>query len=122
MRLSRSWLVAFVVALAWPSMILAHAMPKTEEPAAGTTLRAAPAEVSIIFSETVNPHFSGIVVRNAQGTRVDNGSLRPDPGNAARLTVGLMPPVGAGAYTVLWHVLSSDGHRTQGSYHFTVSP
>jgi methionine-rich copper-binding protein CopC len=27
-----------------------------------------------------------------------------------------------GSYTVNWHVLSSDGHKSSGSYGFTVKP
>jgi methionine-rich copper-binding protein CopC len=122
MRLSRPWPVGFIVALVWSGTALAHAVPKAEAPAAGTTLRAAPVEVSITFSETVDPHFSEIIVRNADGQHIDDGTTRPDPRNAARLSVGLKQPLAAGAYTVLWHVLAADGHRTQGSYGFTVAP
>jgi methionine-rich copper-binding protein CopC len=28
----------------------------------------------------------------------------------------------AGTYTVEWHVLSTDGHKSRGTYGFTVKP
>jgi len=34
--------------------------------------------------------------------------------------VPLKTPLAAGDYQVNWHVLSVDGHKTQGSYRFSV--
>jgi methionine-rich copper-binding protein CopC len=34
--------------------------------------------------------------------------------------VGLSQPLQAGSYQVNWHVLSVDGHKTAGSYRFSV--
>ena len=94
----------------------------TEEPPAGASVATAPAAVSITFTESIDPHFSGIIVENADGRRADDGSDRPDPNNAKRLSVGLKQPVAPGTYKVIWHALSRDGHRTQGSYRFSVTP
>lgn len=38
------------------------------------------------------------------------------------LTIPVSEALGPGAYTVEWHVLSTDGHKTNGSYTFTVKP
>jgi methionine-rich copper-binding protein CopC len=40
----------------------------------------------------------------------------------ATLTVPLQSALPPGAYTVKWHVLSTDGHKTEGSYSFMVKP
>jgi copper resistance protein C len=33
-----------------------------------------------------------------------------------------LPRLGAGAYTVIWHVTSVDTHKTEGRYQFTIGP
>jgi methionine-rich copper-binding protein CopC len=38
------------------------------------------------------------------------------------LVVPLAQTLTAGTYTVAWHTLSTDGHKTQGSYRFIVEP
>jgi methionine-rich copper-binding protein CopC len=121
----RSWLLASSIVLIWSGIACAHALPTSETPAAGSTVATvatAPGRVSIVFGESIDPHFSGIIVENAQGERTDDGGSKPDPRNAKRLSVGLRQPVAPGVYTVIWHAFSSDGHRTQGSYRFSVGP
>ncbi len=118
----RRLLLAASLALSWSSVAFAHAVPRTEEPPAGATVAVAPAGVTITFSESVDPRFSGIVVENAAAQRVDDGRNTLDPDNKKRLRVGLRQPVAPGSYTVIWHALSTDGHRTQGRYRFSVTP
>ena len=115
-------LFAASFALSWPCVAFAHAVPQTEEPPAGAAVAVAPASVTITFSESVDPRFSGIVVENAAAQRVDDGRDTLDPDNKKRLRVGLKQPVTPGSYTVIWHALSTDGHRTEGRYRFSVTP
>ena len=49
------------------------------------------------------------------GTRVDHGA--GVSGNVMRLGVGGLRP---GRYSVTWHALSVDTHKTQGSFSFQV--
>ncbi|AYG61221.1 hypothetical protein CCGE525_00435 [Rhizobium jaguaris] len=42
--------------------------------------------------------------------------------NDTVLMVPISGTIGAGTYTVEWHALSADGHKTTGSYTFTVKP
>ena len=72
----------------------------------------------IDFTEGVEPGFSSIVVRDASGARLDDGGVRL-AGDETRLAVGLKP-LGPGTYSVTWRVVSTDTHRTQGSFTFTV--
>jgi len=110
-----------IMTLGGTGKALAHASPKTEDPPAGTTVGTAPSVVSITFTESIEARFSGIIVENGEGKRVDDGDSRPDPNDASQLSVGLKQPLAAGVYTVIWHALSTDGHRTHGSYGFSVA-
>ena len=118
----RRLLLAASLSLSWSCAAFAHAVPRTEEPPAGAAVAVAPASVTITFSESVDPRFSGIVVENAAAQRVDDGRDTLDPDNKKRLRVGLKQPVAPGSYTVIWYALSTDGHRTEGRYRFSVTP
>ena len=99
---------------------LAHALLRHAVPAVGGTVRAAPRDVTLTFSEAVEPGLSRIVVRDAAGAEVDAGTAPTEAGVATRLTVGLKP-IGPGRYTVEWHATSVDTHKTDGRYSFTVA-
>jgi copper resistance protein C len=93
----------------------AHAQLDHSVPAVGSTVAVSPGKVTLYFTEQLEPKFSGGEVRNAAGVRVDQG--KSVSGNVMRLSVGGLPP---GSYSVTWHVLSTDAHKTQGSFSFIV--
>jgi copper resistance protein C len=99
---------------------LAHAMLDHASPAVGSTA-AAPKAVTLWFTEELEPAFSTIEVRNAQGTAVQAGKATVDPANRAELRVPLKA-LAPGTYKVIWRVLSVDTHRTQGDFTFRVDP
>jgi len=99
----------------------AHAHLETANPAPSATVATAPTEVSITFSEEVEPHFSGIEVLDAKGNREDQGAARIPGGDAKILSVAVKP-LQPGAYKVVWHATSVDSHKTKGSYGFTIKP
>ena len=114
-------ILAASCALLIPVGALAHAMLEAASPAVGSTAHPAPAELQLSFSEAIEPRFSTVVVSGAGGIAVTVGALRTDPANGKHLVV----PVGTlqpGTYTVVWRAVSVDTHRTQGTYHFTISP
>ena len=96
----------------------AHAFLKTAAPAVGASVREAPAQVVLDFTEGVEPGFSTITVQDAAGARVDTGAVHLG-GGEAQLAIGLKP-LPPGAYTVIWHATSVDTHKTEGRYSFTV--
>jgi methionine-rich copper-binding protein CopC len=98
----------------------AHAFPKSASPSVGSTVPA-PKDVTITFTEAVEPTFSSIVVQDAHGQRVDTGDVHSASGDGLRLAVGLKA-LPAGTYTVIWHATSVDTHKTQGQFVFTVKP
>ncbi|EKI0254181.1 CopC domain-containing protein YobA [Enterobacter asburiae] len=99
--------------------VLAHAHLKQQIPAADS-LVAAPQALTLNFSEGIEPGFSGVVVTDAQKQVIRTGTATRDEKNKAQLTVPLEQTLTSGTYQVDWHVVSVDGHKTTGSYHFSV--
>ena len=98
----------------------AHALLRAADPAVGSTLAKAPKELSLTFSESVEPAFSRVTVTNTAGASMAAAPLRRDPHDARRLLLPLRP-LTPGVYTVTWHATSTDTHRTQGHFQFTVA-
>jgi copper resistance protein C len=94
----------------------AHALLDRAEPRVGNTVATAPREVTLWFTQKLEAAFSNLTVTNAAGERVDTGRVRVS-GN--QMSISLRPG-GAGKYSVTWHVLSVDAHRTDGSFSFQV--
>ena len=74
----------------------------------------------LTFTEGVEPLFSTIEVRDAEGTAVATGKPHSAAGNARRLVIDL-PALQGGKYTVIWHATSVDTHKTEGSFQFSVA-
>jgi methionine-rich copper-binding protein CopC len=110
-----------LLTLATPQAVWAHAMLMKAEPAVGSSVTPAPAQITLHYSEGVEPLFTTVVVTDAAGVRVDSGSPKIAPGDPKTLLVGLKP-LKPGDYTVDWHVTSVDTHKTQGHFSFTVAP
>jgi len=104
-----AWLLPLSVAAAGAHAFLDHA-----EPRVGSTVRAAPREVSLSFTQNLEPRFSTVTVTDASGQRVDGG--RPVvSGSTMRVPLrGIRP------YRVSWRVLSVDTHTTEGAFTFRV--
>src|SRR5262245_12851037 len=105
----------FLIVVGFSTAVQAHAMLDHASPGVGSTVGSSPSEVTLYFTQALEPKFSGAEVRNASGARVDKG--KSVSGNVMRLGVGSLPP---GSYSVTWHVLSVDTHTTQGSFSFHV--
>jgi methionine-rich copper-binding protein CopC len=94
----------------------AHALLDHAEPRVGNAVASPPREVTLWFTQKLEPAFSGITVTNAAGERVDTGKARV---SGEQMSVSLRPG-GSGTYHVKWHVLSVDTHRTEGNFTFQV--
>jgi methionine-rich copper-binding protein CopC len=110
--------LACAAVLAAPAAF-AHAQLDHASPAAGSTVKPAPKDVTLSFTEAVEPKFSTIEVRDAKGAAMQNGAVRRVSGNTAQLRVEVKP-LTPGTYTVHWRVLSVDTHRSKGSFTFIV--
>ena len=113
--------LACAVALVVQSQVVeAHANLVRSEPAANTTLDAAPDRITIWFTEPMEAGFSEIQVLNSVGVRVDNGDSAVDANDLTVMSVGL-PALPDGTYTVAWRNLSTiDGHSLRGSFIFSI--
>jgi methionine-rich copper-binding protein CopC len=94
----------------------AHALLDHAQPRVGNKVAEPPREVTLWFTQKLEPAFSTITVTNAAGDRVDTGKTRV---NGTQMSVTLRPG-GAGTYHVTWRVLSADTHTTDGSFTFQV--
>lgn len=131
MRLSKfaavfALIAALVVGFASAGEVSAHAHLKSSNPAAGSTISAAPSIVTATFDnhDPLAAEGSSLVVTNAAGERVDNGDTALDKSDADRktLTVSLKSGLGDGVYTVKWTAVSQgDGSSESGEFNFTVS-
>ena len=110
-----NFVALFLISVGFATTVQAHAMLDHASPPVGGTVGSSPGQVTLYFTQQLEPKFSGAEVRNASGARVDKG--KSISGNVMRIGVGSLP---AGAYTVTWHVLSVDTHTTQGSFNFRV--
>ena len=96
----------------------AHAHPETQSPLAGAVV-SAPQEVRITYDEALEPAFSSLIVNNAQGKQVNSAKAEVDSATHKTMHVPL-PALPVGVYHVKWVAVADDGHRTQGTYTFTV--
>jgi len=100
------------------SNAFAHAMLDHAAPRVGSTVAQSPKEVVLWFTEKLEPAFSSIEVRDAQGMVVTMGKATVI-GNRTQLRVPLKT-LSPGTYKVIWRVLSVDTHRTEGNFTFNV--
>lgn len=96
----------------------AHAHLERLTPAGGATV-SPPGAIRLEFSEDVEPKFTGLTLAGPSGEAA-LGTPALEPGHGATLVVPVAKPLAPGAYTVKWHALSTDSHKTQGTFSFTV--
>jgi copper resistance protein C len=94
----------------------AHAFLDRAEPRVGNKVATAPREVTLWFTQKLEPAFSSMTVTNAVGQRVDTGKPRV---SGSQMSVSLRGG-GVGTYHVTWRVLSVDTHTTDGNFTFQV--
>ncbi len=116
--LCRALLLAASVA-ASPA-VFAHAHLKHQYPAADANVTAAPQALTLNFSEGIEPKFSGVKVTGSQQQTVKIGTVKRNDNDKTQLIAPIEQALTPGEYTVEWHVVSVDGHKTQGSYRFSV--
>jgi len=113
----RALTVAVLCALILPASAWAHATLVRTVPANGAVLGTSPAEVRLVFNDTVRPGSGIKAIRNA-GASVLAGKARVTGGRT--LIVPLRSRLPDGDYTVLWRVVSNDGHIVAGVIAFAV--
>ncbi|MGH7863358.1 MAG: copper resistance CopC family protein [Candidatus Binataceae bacterium] len=95
-----------------------HAFPASQSPAAGESLTTAPSEIVVRFDSPIEQAFARLAVFDSAGTNCARAGAQVD--SSARSLWVRVAPLRPGDYSVSWGVISADGHRTEGSYGFTV--
>jgi methionine-rich copper-binding protein CopC len=108
--------VLAALSLAAASPAWAHDELIGSDPAAGATVEALPAEIELTFSAIVldEPGATEIVVTDAAASSLTSGEPVLDGTRVRQSLTG----DAQGTITVLWRVVSSDGHPISGEYSF----
>jgi methionine-rich copper-binding protein CopC len=114
-------LIALGLLVGSTSSAFAHAHLKTSQPAAGSIVETAPTELTLWFTERLEPAFCNVKVIDGTGNRVDRGQAAHDSADPNVLHVAL-EPLSSGVYKIVWRVVATDGHAMTGTFAFTVGP
>lgn len=107
-------LLLLMVLAATPAF--AHATLKSSDPAANASVKS-PSLIRLVFSETLEPAFSGAELHDA------TGKVIPVSKSVGASTITLMPlGLRPGSYKVSWHSVGQDTHRLSGDFAFKVIP
>lgn len=118
-RRSLAPVLATAVMCLSPVAALAHGKLESAAPAAGSTVDVSPDALRLTFNENIESSFSTIKVINPAGAPATKEKATVDSTNPRVLKVSL-PKLDSGSYTVQWAVMTSDSHKTKGTYTFTV--
>ncbi len=111
---------AFFTAISLSPAAFAHAHLKNQYPAADAAVTAAPQALTLNFSEGIEPNFSGVTIVGPQDAKVKTGAVKRNEKDSKQLIVPVEESLKPGEYSVEWHVVSVDGHKTKGNYRFSV--
>jgi copper resistance protein C len=120
-RILSTTCIALSLVIGICSAAFAHAHLVKSSPAAGATIRVAPSELTLWFSEAVEGVFCTVEVVDEAGGRVDAGNVTVDAKDPKVLHVALKP-LAKHRYKVIWKAVSVDSHTTNGNFMFTVAP
>jgi copper transport protein len=106
-----------VAATATPARF-AHAALAATDPADGSVVPTQPEEVTATFDEPIHMTATSLEVYTPDGDRADDGDTTlADP---EEIAVTLLPGLGGGTYTAVWHVISDDTHPVSGEFTFSI--
>jgi hypothetical protein len=97
----------------------AHSSMIEQLPKGNSTITVMPQEVKLTFDEELLDLGSGnsVIVKNPEGNEITTGATVLLSSNISRkLTASNMP----GKYSVIYRVVSADGHVVEGTYQFTL--
>src|SRR3989442_12900172 len=106
--------IAIALALI-PHAASAHALLLQSDPAPGSLLQAAPAAITLVFSEQVTPAGAGIKVFSPSGSQVA-GRV----GEEGAVLSACVAAAEVGTYVVSWQVFAADTHPSRGAFAFSV--
>jgi len=107
--------------LAATAPAFAHAFLKQAVPAVGSIVPTPPPALLLTYTEDLEIPFCTVTVADSAGNPVQTAKPQPVPSHPDEISIPLHITA-PGRYTVTWHALSVDTHKTQGSFSFTVGP
>jgi methionine-rich copper-binding protein CopC len=110
------FILSFLLAGLGNGTAYAHAFLDHSSPLVGSTVRSAPHEVALWFTQNLEPAFSSVQVTDPKGARADLGKAQVS-GSTMRVGLKSLSP---GTYRVHWRALSVDTHTTEGNFSFHV--
>jgi methionine-rich copper-binding protein CopC len=118
----KRYFLLFVSLLVVAAPARAHSSLERSEPRDGATLKTAPNEIRMWFTEPIKAGLSTIAVRDAAGKQIDRRDLRAGEKEPALVRLSLPANLRPGAYKVSWSVVAQDLHVTRGNFTFQVAP
>jgi copper transport protein len=112
-------LLVALAALAVPAAASAHAGLIRTDPAPNSVVDGSPSQVSLTYTEPVEPRFAIVSVTDPSGQQVTSGPPTRPGGTTLVVPLRTLQP---GWYLVFWRVVSQDGHPVRGAYTFAVGP
>ena len=109
--------IAVVTLFAFAVPAHAHDQVLSANPAEGESLEVAPTEVRIEFLGEIQDLRLILNVTNETGADVTAGDVALDGRAISRALIANLPN---GQYTVVWRVVSEDGHPINDTYQFAV--
>lgn len=121
MKHSMQLAVGLLFSLGWLSVASAHAHLESATPAQSATV-VSPATLTLRFTEGLEPELSGVALMARGDMPITLGKAQTAKDDDKTLLVPVPQSLQPGVYTVNWHALAKDGHKSKGSYTFTVKP
>jgi len=120
MTMRHSPIAAALCVLAVVTRADAHAFLVKSSPAVGSMVQPNVGELRLEFSEPIELAFSGVEMANSSGASVSLASIGFGD-STHKVLAGKLSMLVPGSYVVKWHVVSTDTHRTEGSFSFRVT-
>ena len=124
MTMLKHWLTAAAVLAVVPTASAArffHIELERSQPAADSTVRAAPTEIRLWFSERVQLPVTTVQLIGPDSARVALGRPTQAAGAGAPVVVTVQGPMRAGVQRVVWRTMARDGHVARGAFTFMLA-
>lgn len=107
-----------------PTVAFAHAHLASSSPAKDSVVHSAPTDVTLHFSEELEPSMCKLDVKNFKtGEVVSQGAIATNGEDKSSLKIALKSLGNEKAdYEVSWKAVSKDSHKMPGKYKFTFDP
>jgi len=116
----RALVISTIGFLCFAGQAFAHADLVMSVPPVNGTVSKSPSEIDLHFSEGVEASFSSVQISGPNKNMIPTGVPALKSGDDTTLLVPILRRLTNGSYTVTWHALSIDGHKSEGRFTLTV--